>query len=84
MIFCLSCGNSTSVVELGFQQEEYTVYEGDEFITICLELISGQLASTVELSANLSTQDNDAQSGTLAHRAAKGEEGTFKPCAHVS
>ncbi len=52
-------------VELGFQQAEYTVCEGDGFITVCLELVSGQLASTVELSANLSTQDNEAHNGTL-------------------
>ncbi len=55
----------TCTVELGLQQEEYTVREGNGFVTVCLELISGQLASTVELSANMSTQDNDAQGGTL-------------------
>ncbi len=55
---------STFAVVLGLQQEEYTVCEGDRIVTVCLELISGQLASTVELSANLSTQDSDAQGGT--------------------
>ncbi len=54
---------STSAVVLGLEQEEYTVCEGDGFVTVCLELISGQLASTVELSANLSTQDITAQGG---------------------
>ncbi len=48
-------------VELGLQQEEYTICEGDLYVIVCLELFSGQLASTVELSANLSTQDYNAQ-----------------------
>ncbi len=65
ILMSLSCEHSASAVVLGLQQEEYTVCEEDGFVFVCLELISGQLASTVELSANLSTQDNDAQSGTL-------------------
>ncbi len=53
---------SIQIVVLGLQQEEYTVCECGGYVTVCLELFSGQLASTVlKISANISTQNYSAQ-----------------------
>lgn len=43
------------VVNIGLEFIEYTVLEGTGPVTVCLEIFEGQLASTVEISADIST-----------------------------
>lgn len=54
-----------TVLQIGFQQDVYEVYENASFVTVCIELLEGS-ACCRPVNARLYTEDGNA-TGTLVH-----------------